>query len=121
MKASELMHNNLVQTNQGVFKVYNFTHTLVTLEPFLTKEHHVRELTEIDFIPLTEEWLLRFGFEMEQTMAPSIELMEYYSLDGFRFMKDIDNKWFLMGYNWNAFHFKYVHQLQNLYFALTGE
>jgi TATA-box binding protein (TBP) (component of TFIID and TFIIIB) len=60
-------------------------------------------------IPITEEILLKCGFEKGKC---------YFSLENF----DIDLKgWF--GFNnmvANA-NIKYLHQLQNLYFALTGE
>lgn len=51
-------------------------------------------------IPLTEEWLLKFGVE-------SIYDFKIYNDDG-------DVFYYAVGC-------EYVHQLQNLYFALTGE
>jgi hypothetical protein len=71
-------------------------------------------------IPLTEEWLLKFGFEMKVEGIPAIETIDIWSKDGYRFTKDVRGCWFLLGYNWNTEHFQHVHQLQNLYFALTG-
>ena len=73
---------------------------------------------EFDYsaLPLTEEWLLKFGFT---------EYGEWFS-----------NDWFYNGLNVSLKHkkttignreeteiehTKHVHQLQNLYFALTGE
>lgn len=65
-------------------------------------------------IPLTEEWLLKFGFEKKGVNRTrwtfwKIDLVEdekgIYSFDESRIYIDI----------------KYVHQLQNLYFALTNE
>jgi len=81
-------------------------------------------------IPLTEEWLLKFGFEKtesdnsEELYLWSIQIANNTSL---YFNRDID-EWYL-SHEWNSNHFKndfwnkpkYVHQLQNLYFALTGE
>lgn len=59
-------------------------------------------------IPLTDEWLLKFGFiEFEA---------EYFKKDNFKIVKSFDNYW-LDGFGTEL---KYVHQLQNLYFALTG-
>ena len=74
-------------------------------------------------IPLTEEWLIKLGFEksISTTGPPINEELESYILDGYDFMKDRCGSWFLCGYNWNTTHFQYVHQIQNLYFALTGE
>jgi hypothetical protein len=74
-------------------------------------------------IPLTPEWLERFGFRKNRKFfAPPInEEYEEYSLNGYVFMEDINGYYFLSGYNWNTEHLKYVHQLQNLVFALSGE
>jgi hypothetical protein len=73
-------------------------------------------------IPLTEEWMLGFGFDKEEKdFGPPIwDGYTEFSLNGYCFMQDRDAAWFLTGYNWNTEHFKYVHQLQNLYHALTG-
>jgi hypothetical protein len=70
-------------------------------------------------IPLTEEWLLKFGFK------PKMIETEYYSFWkighlGARYDKkthEVEITYI------GAFlkHIKNVHQLQNLYFALTGE
>ena len=65
-------------------------------------------------IPLTEDWLLNFGFvkkeigyskltEMEQCFL--ISFGKHTSVNGIKFNNEI----------------KYVHQLQNIYFSLTGE
>lgn len=75
-------------------------------------------------IPLTEEWLRRLGFEDNKIRhSYYLELMvrKYItSTQGW-----IDNAWRVdildtipcaLG-----FHFKYIHQLQNLFYSLTGE
>lgn len=62
-------------------------------------------------IPLTSEWLERFGFE---------DVDEYYYHEGMRIYDDGDGKLYYMS-NDALVHLDYVHQLQNLYFALTGE
>lgn len=65
-------------------------------------------------IPLTEEWLVKFGFISIQDGWYQIEKMPI------SFNWNIyDNTLRFMGYSFK--HIKYVHQLQNLYFALTGE
>ena len=76
-------------------------------------------------IPLIEEWLLKLGFEF-------IVKQQIYSL---LFNKE-DEDYFQLKPSKDAFSpvividcifphpykpFKYVHQLQNFYFALTGE
>lgn len=81
-------------------------------------------------IPLTEEWLEKFGFERYSNQAyKSLK----WTLDDTGFVSD----WFYLKrthintngiFTVEAFKFgsklrrlDYVHQLQNLYFALTGE
>lgn len=75
-------------------------------------------------IPLTEEWLLRFGFD------EGTEPMEFYIKD-YIFGVALDHKvdGILSGapplHIWDGSFTGapclYVHQIQNLYFALTGE
>jgi hypothetical protein len=65
-----------------------------------------------DPIPLTKEWLEKFGFVMDTYC--------YFHLDDIIGKFDIlmdDDKFFAL----KLCKIKYVHQLQNLYFALTGE
>ena len=56
-------------------------------------------------IPLTEEWLLKFGFEQ---------------MDLHRFNHEISILNTDRGMYFQTIRIDYVHQLQNLYFALTG-
>lgn len=74
---------------------------------------------DVDTIPFTEEWLLKFGFKDNE-----------YSFDLKAKTKKITASWYSRVVSTgvrNGFyikkysHIKYVHQLQNLYFALTGE
>lgn len=74
-------------------------------------------------IPLTEEWLLRFGFENYETDKSRV-----YRLNGFMatyvFNGRFKGKRYLKYHNitFEDFgHIQHVHQLQNLYFSLTGE
>jgi hypothetical protein len=71
-------------------------------------------------IPLTEEWLLRFGFEddRDNLMVLRKDVFEFFfdkkDICGVNLYEKWDGN-FLCG------DIQYVHQLQNLYFALTGE
>lgn len=76
----------------------------------------------INPIPLTPEWLERCGFERIQSNVP--DLMRMPSFDGYRRLR-WDYEGFSIetvgsGWIWYLHHIKYLHQLQNLYFALTG-
>ena len=77
-------------------------------------------------IPLTEEWLLKFGFKRERDLnwwnVPKESSYKAHHLmkmqNAWTWFIDFDdtgdNTHLVSGFN-------YVHQLQNLYFALTGE
>jgi hypothetical protein len=74
-------------------------------------------------IPLTEGWFLKFGFEFYET-----EKSKVYRLDGFlityvvqgRFKGKKYLKFHSVTFE-NFGHIQSVHQLQNLYFALTNK
>ena len=78
---------------------------------------------EVAFTPieLTPEWLERFGFEYEEGFADDytkepISLYNNPFLEGWTvetIFSELIKK--------NMLNIKYVHQLQNLYFALTGQ
>ena len=69
-----------------------------------------RPVTEFEGIPLTKEWLLKFGFLSNEDYSP----MCYGNgtIGGF-----FDGKYF----HYDISRVQYVHQLQNLYNSLTGE
>jgi hypothetical protein len=70
-----------------------------------------------DKIPLTEEWLLRFGFD-KHPYSFGCELFHLTEWDKYPL------NWCVAFNKNNAIivhKLKYVHQLQNLYFALTNE
>jgi len=72
-------------------------------------------------ILLTEEWLLKFGFSKRDVLSSVL-----YDMKNPRFSIylnppiDKSNKWNILGIEKNI-NIQYVHQLQNLYFSLTGE
>jgi hypothetical protein len=68
-------------------------------------------------IPLTEEWLLKFGFEWKQ--IKDVSSYTFSKLEIYQYSSN-NNKIFFE-YSDGEVELKYVHQLQNLYFALTGE
>ena len=65
-------------------------------------------------IPLTEEWLKRFGVTKD---------IDVWELTGVFWLQELEGGCFFLGCNsgWTGIEIKYVHQLQNLYFALTGD
>lgn len=72
-------------------------------------------LDQIEPIPLTEEWLLKFSFEKEDE--------EYFHKSKYApVLIECDNGWADSFEERQASKIiNYVHQLQNLFYALTGE
>jgi hypothetical protein len=116
MKASELRLGNWVeQPNDGVTRV---TAVLNDLQ-IKTETGYVDKYCRP--IPLTEEWLLKFGFK-----DLPVNYMGFYEfkIGTFSIIREQDEYCFpyetYSGDNIDL-EIKHVHQLQNLYFALTGE
>ena len=63
-------------------------------------------------ILLTEEWLIRFGFRKDK------DNVTWHLNQG---LWVIQNVGMYLAFGSNKWQIKYVHQLQNLYFALTGQ
>ena len=103
MKANELRLGNLVIDGHDV-EVVNYRMI----------EMLVKNQAEFDPIPLTEEWLLKFGFMKIDGSFFKLSFL-FYGLK----IKDAIGFQFRKGEF--SIQLKYVHQLQNLYFALVGE
>lgn len=87
---------------------------------------------EINPIPITEEWLLKCGIEScmddpecKGFLEPNGEYILPKLCDNLRlsvlFGFDKNHPVYVEVGDDPLYHIKYVHQLQNLYFALTGE
>lgn len=110
MTANELRIGNWVEIIQPTKEIYT------TIQPSCFS---VEIISHYQPIPLTKEWLLRFGFYENRNHNPSWQLDVNLGFSiwgrvktGFNVFVDSDE----IGYPIN-----HVHQLQNLYFALTGE
>lgn len=135
MKANELRIGNLVKANyRGISFICDVVKVIFN-EIFVKgimdddkceyefsgdPEKYAGKENGFEPIPLTEEWLLKFGFDKVLPRNDKI----YYRLNDYFVIED--SRVFLLGDD--AFEIlklrqeiKYVHQLQNLYFALTGE
>jgi len=76
-------------------------------------------------IPITEDWLLKFGFEKEKSDIPTFsKVFGRFIEDDYEHCLiinlDADDNLYTV-FNGVKLILKYVNQLQNLYFALTGE
>jgi len=112
MKASELRIGNLVNhIRKGVIVV-----GIMELD-FVEKG-----VLDIEPIPLTEEWLVRFGFEFEKytesiiANKSDLALLTMVGWKYFTFTTNLGN-----GKNEYCKDIIYVHQLQNLFYSITGE
>jgi hypothetical protein len=107
MKANELRIGNYVYDNLGgVLKIKG-----ISLDSTLS---HIKP------IPLTEEWLFKFGFKMNMDNFDWNAGLGVNCIGDFELsLRYTDNiGWF---YRSKCTPIKYVHQLQNLYFAITGD
>ena len=115
MKAEHLRIGNWVEIKDQEVKTY------AQIEGIGNLQHVAGQLwsiEELEPIPLTEEWLTRFGFEFNGYCSfwkSDIELTKDVG--------DIHYSVFnVYGYSLHRDGIiQYVHQLQNLYHALTGE
>ena len=83
-------------------------------------EFYQNRMKDIQPIPLTEEWLLKFGWIFNiETNSYEKERMPNGHLAKTSFGWDMFN--YVLKSKTTNKTFYFVHQLQNLYFALTGE
>jgi len=122
MKATELRIGNYVKCYvKGI------------TDRFDTVQLNIYHLTDIckqikDYkyepIPLTEEWLLKFGFQDTDSYFNLLDFPDFRITWSVRVVESGERKNFWLDENFlEVFqqNIKHVHQLQNLYFALTGE
>lgn len=68
---------------------------------------------EFEPIPLTEEWLIDFGFRKDEETSYRWFMEDWLTYD-------LDDNCIRISDSWVFGKRKYVHELQNLFFALTG-
>jgi hypothetical protein len=105
---------------------------IVIIEEILRDDFIVCNLTTNEWpisdyapIPLTEEWLLKFGFEQRK-----IKYQRGRHIDYLKYIQSKRTKpdRIIIVFSYDKYYYQgdcfptvnYVHQLQNLYFALTG-
>ena len=112
MESTDLRIGNLVNING---KVHNDGYDQIK-QVCLFEESQ----KEIAPIPLTEEWLLKFGFIRDNTiMDMSYSNYKIKALDRSLNIQFIHGK--IVANIYFQVELKHLHQLQNIYFALTGE
>ena len=106
MKANELRVGNYVM-------FHNDIHSLSSIGQWMHTDKSIDEipLDEVKPIILTEQWMINLGFTKFSKIT--------FELNGIRIGINGDSFLFLCNQKW--VHVFYVHQIQNIYFILTGE
>ena len=119
MKASELRIGNLVDLGNRIAKISEIYHKACTVLDLEETQDTIEDYERTKPIPLTEEWLLKFGFTLYNKENPIM-------FKGVVFIEQrqktlIGTQFFTFHFDGNTIKIQYVHQLQNLYFVLTNE
>ena len=117
MKATELRISNLVDLGNRIAKVIEINHLACVVVDLEETQDTIEDYDRIKPIPLTEELLLKFGFEKQMAWTYKISLIGNKNLVYYLGEKG----WSIGNKNYSDFSCEHVHQLQNLYFALTSE
>ncbi len=117
MRPQELRIGNLVDLGKRIAKVIDIGHNSCTVVDLEETQDTLESYERTQGIVITEEWLLKFGFctsdwDNHSTLRKQL-------LDS-SLVYDKESKTFDLGDLLNI-KIEYVHQVQNLYFALTSE
>jgi hypothetical protein len=118
IKANELRIGNLAIDQLGNIICVTAKYILEQYQSDIAEDDYLKPIT------LTEEWLLKFGFKRNDNTKVSDSF--YWIMFGSSQLHiNPDNGVVWIYRNKNIFNnpclVRHVHQLQNLYFALTGE
>ncbi len=123
MKASELRIGNLLRdkVSKTELEVVELTENNITTKVINRSKFPLKDEWRLEYIPLTEEWLIKFGFKKRDMLSSVL-----FDMKNPRFSIylnppiDKSNKWNILGIEKNV-NIQYVHQLQNLFFCLCGK
>ena len=117
IKANELRIGNCVKLNNSV--------TTLVPRDFQRYCKSFGIFEEFEPIELSEEWLLKAGFEKDDTGVDIFDqdYCEWYQREFpvIGILCQSSDKSYIFDENTDTLRLEYVHQLQNLYFALCGE
>ena len=122
MKAEELRIGNYIDIYNHEYKIGLIAAKTVGLT-FINKQILECSILDINPIPITEEWLLKFGFYYQ---ASDKNYVVKSKQENYNSIKKIDSAWCYNNDDSDAACYfvaelKYIHQLQNLYYALNEE
>jgi hypothetical protein len=141
IKIEEIRIGNLVKTNQGVFRVLEIESTSpkLCLIPFLSKEVHWRNIEDVSPVVFDRAMAEKLGFQQEGSEAGDDGAMElgnsamekdltflWIPKPGRYMDKDSVGLWINSDFGneqckVDIKRARYVHQIQNIYFALKGK
>lgn len=122
MKVTEIRVGNLIESNNEHCKV-----EAILLNGAIRTDGGDGKLFEFKPIPLTEQLIIKFGFDKVEDLGDMISYEFKDKKRGYGIKYDHE-EWVFYLYAGTSYTplicdaepFQYVHQLQNLYFALTG-
>ncbi len=130
IQAKELRIGNFVNAKVGTTKnpkranvsingIYTST-PFPSINAYVINYGRTIDLRDIEPIPLTEQWLSDFGFK--NSLGINNHTNGFWSKDGLGIEIGyfIQDKFYEFEFNGIITELKHVHQLQNLYYALTG-
>ena len=125
MISSELRIGNYVASTNFIYIIKEVGEKYVRIKGIdldYDYNYPLCEITNLKPIPLTKEWLLKFGFDfsVDTWYLKGVAIWETECCDA-KGNEEIGFFYELRDVGMMDMHIKYVHQLQNLYFALTGE
>lgn len=117
MKAEELRIGNIVDYHGNEVTINSINDTDVGFSDYVPIDYPL--LDEIKPIPLTGERLFRLGFSEENVIRYIFRKGIFeVGLDGLDFAQ---GRWTVRINKCLMIKIRYIHELQNLYYALTGE
>ncbi len=131
MEATELRVGNIVQELQFDEGVVQFSHQVVVRGhdiELLEVNGYLDDARHFTGIPLTEELLLRLGFKEGNAVHSEGFSIDVQETDFY--LRHCFHGGYYWGFNlkdkmdcelYDVLPLKYVHELQNLYYALTGK
>ena len=132
MRAKELRIGNLIQKNGKIHYTNIFTLRDI-------KNLSIDDTDIFEPIPITEDWLLKCGFEkvknkdkedLREYIGHTVQKAKYAIFGTDIFITKVDKRGllrrsiecdFMVLFYHKSIPIKYLHQLQTLYFALTGQ
>lgn len=121
----ELRIGNIITDEENnIYEVVGLQERSITIRPYGQYEEYPIEYMQVPAygILLTNDLILKCGFKNDFT--PDYNEFDYYnkkgySMNGFKLVKLYDENTYRFKYENIDIH--YIHQFQNLYFALTGK